>query len=658
MKRWPELAASSALVAALAGAVIAQETPVSKQTKPAPSAQADDAQANTFAIRNLRVFDGERTLANANVVVRDGRIAAVGSRAAIPDGIAIIDGAGKTLLPGLIDAHTHSWGNAQADALRFGVTTELDMMGDWRRIPALRAQREGYSRTTQADLWTAGAAVTAPGGHGTQYFPVPSLAPDGDAKDFVAGRVKDGSDYIKIIVEDFSAHSATRRLPTLSPAQVAAAIDAAHASDRRAVVHASKQADALHAVQSGADGLVHLFVDAPASAAFVQAAKENGTFVVPTLSVMAGFAGADEGAKLAGDARLQSLLSAEQSTSLKASFPSAHARPQVLPQLLASVRALHAAGIDVLAGTDAGNPGTAHGAGLHGELELLVRAGLTPSQALAAATSRTAKRFALDDRGRIAPGLRADLLLVEGDPTVDITATRAIARIWKNGFAVARTPDAVATPGAPAPAAMAPATQDGSVPAATTPATPDAQAPAAKANVNTATAAPAGTVLSDFDGGTLDAKSGGSWSPTTDAMMGGTSTVAHALVHGGANGSTGALEITGEVKQGASPYTMWSGMILMPGAQPMQPVDFSARRELVFHARGDGRTYQAMLFSGPSAQDRPSLRTFVAGPAWKEVRIPLSDFAGADPKQLRAIAFTTGAPAGTFSFRIDQVELR
>ncbi len=622
MKRWPELAAATALVAALVGAVIAQEAPASKQTGAAPAAQSDDAQANTFAIRNVRVFDGQRTLRNANVVVRHGRIAAVGAGAAIPAGIEVVDGAGRTLLPGLIDAHTHSWGNAQADALRFGVTTELDMLGDWRRIPALRAQREGHARTTQADLWTAGAAVTAPGGHGTQYFPVPSLAPDGDAGAFVAARAREGSDYIKIIVEDFSAHSATRRLPTLSPAQVAAAIDAAHAGKLRAVVHASKQADALHAVRSGADGLVHLFVDAPASAAFVRAAKSKGAFVVPTLSVMAGFAGADEGAELAADARLQPLLSAEQLGSLKASFPSARARPQVLPQLLASVRALHAAGVDVLAGTDAGNPGTAHGAGLHGELELLVRAGLTPSQALAAATSRTARRFALDDRGRIAPGLRADLLLVEGDPTADITATRAIARIWKNGYAIARTLDAAATP------------------------------PTSGAT------APAGTMLSDFDGSRFDATSGGSWAPTTDTMLGGTSTVSHALVRGGADGSRGALEITGEVKQGASPDTMWSGMILMLGAQRMQPVDFSARKALVFHARGDGRTYQAMLFSGPSAQGMPSLRTFVAGPEWKQVRIPLADFAGADPKLLRAIAFTAGAPAGRFAFRIDRVDLR
>ena len=98
-----------------------------------------------------------------------------------------------------------------------------------------------------------------------------------------------------------------------------------------------------------------------------------------------------------------------------------------------TVRALKKAGVAILAGTDAGNPGTTHGASLHGELELLVQAGLTPAEALAAATSIPAKTFGLGDRGRVAAGLRADLVLVSGDPTVDITATRAIDGIWKQG---------------------------------------------------------------------------------------------------------------------------------------------------------------------------------------------------------------------------------
>lgn len=94
--------------------------------------------------------------------------------------------------------------------------------------------------------------------------------------------------------------------------------------------------------------------------------------------------------------------------------------------------------VSILAGTDAGNPGTAPGASLHGELEYLVEAGLTPLQALGAATSANAKGFRLSDRGRIAPGMRADLVLVRGNPAEDIRATRDIEEIWKAGVPVDR----------------------------------------------------------------------------------------------------------------------------------------------------------------------------------------------------------------------------
>lgn len=615
MKRWPEYTAIAALVATLTTAVMAQKAPA----RPASgSASRAAAATSSFAIRNVRVFDGQRVLAQANVVVREGRIAAVGAGAAIPAGIPVIDGSGKTLLPGFIDAHTHSWGTAQSDALRFGVTAELDMLGESNRLPSLKQQRESLARTTQADLWSAGAAVTAPGGHGTQYgMKVPTLAADGDAKAFVDARVKEGSDYIKLIVEDMSSYSKTRRMPTITPAQVGAAVAAAHQAERLAVVHVSRQDDALNAMNVGADGLVHVFADNVANDSFIKAAQRQHAFVVPTLSVLASVSGADEGERLAKDARLQPELSAEQIGNLKSSFGKAH--PQELERALQNVRKLHEAGVTVLAGTDAGNPGTTHGASMHGELALLVRAGLTPTQALAAATGATAQRFGLSDRGRIAPGARADLVLVSGDPSRDITATRAIDTVWKNGYAIDRT---LASSAKPVVAAVATAE----------------------------------TLVSDFDGDAIEARIGHGWQPTTDQMMGGASTVSHALVAGGAANSRGALGITGEVKPGfAFP---WSGVMFFAGQQPMQPVDFSTRHELVFWARGDGREYTAMMFSGPNAQGMPSMQTFTADAQWREIRLPLADFKGAEPAQLRGIAFTAGLPVGKFDFQLDRVELR
>lgn len=585
----------------------------------APSRAADGANALFFD--DVRVFDGARMHERADVLVRDGRIAAIGAKLTMPEDAERIDGAGKTLLPGLIDAHTHNWGDAQRDALRFGVTTELEMMGDRTRLPALKTKRASIAPTDEADLWSAGAAVTAPKGHGTQYgMAVPTLAPDEDAAAFVKARIAEGSDYIKIILEDFSAHSETMRLPTVTETQTRAAIAAAHAEGKRAVVHVSRLRDARYAVESGADGLVHMFVE-PGDAAFVEAAKRRKAFVVPTLSVIGTMARAEEGRKLAEDARLTPWLTRAQIDALKANYGNAASRPEVLADAMRNVRALRDAGVEILAGTDAGNPGTAHGASMHGEMELLVRAGLTPTQALAAATSVPARRFALSDRGRIAEGLRADLLLVDGDPAQDIRATRAIVGVWKNGHAVARPRQ-------------------------------DAQAEAPRGEVLPASA----ELIDDFEGaavvganGVWPAKFGSGWAPTTDQMAGGASV-------GALDRANGALAVSGEIKAGfAFP---WSGAMYFPANAPMQPVDLSGRGELVFKARGDGRTYNAMLFSGAQMQSMPSMKTFVAGPEWTEIRLPLASFNGADLVRVRGFAFTAGQPLGAFAFEIDDVRVK
>lgn len=573
---------------------------------------------NAFAVQGARVFDGERDLGVVNVVVRGGLIQSVGADLPIPDDLTVVDGGGRTLLPGFIDAHTHSWAAAQSDALRFGVTAELDMLGDRARLPEIEVQRESMEQSDGADLWSAGAAVTATGGHGTQYgLEVPSLDPDGDARAFVRGLVSDGSDYIKIIVEDMSAYDTPQRLPRLTQQQVADAITAARENDLLAVVHTSLMEDARHAIESGANGLVHIFANAVADEAFVSAAAERNAFVIPTLGVIAGISAAGEGERIAQEHAFQPYLTPEQRATLTATFPGTQPRPQDLSNAIESVRRLHAAGVDILAGSDAPNPGTAHGVSVHHELELLVRAGLSNAEALAAATSLPATRFSLQDRGRVAPGARADLILVEGNPLEDIAATRSIVSVWKNGYPITREITAVAL---------------------------------------NAEQVPDATLVSHFDGAEIDASFGAGWMGTNDQIAGGASIDAHRLVPDGAAGSSGALEVTGEIRPGfAFP---WSGVIFYPASAPMQPVDMSARTELVFHARGDGRTYSAMVFSGPTMTGMPSTQTFVAGPDWREITLQLSNFPGTDLTLLRGIAFTAGQPTGEFRFLIDQLEIR
>jgi imidazolonepropionase-like amidohydrolase len=144
------------------------------------------------------------------------------------------------------------------------------------------------------------------------------------------------------------------------------------------------------------------------------------------------------GQSLVDDPRLAPYLTPDEVANLRRAFVARPEAPNRLEHAFATVRQLRAARVPILAGSDAPNPGTVHGASLHRELELLVAAGLKPVEALAAATSAPAKAFGLTDRGRIARGLRADLVLVQGNPGLDITATRDVLRIWKGGHPAER----------------------------------------------------------------------------------------------------------------------------------------------------------------------------------------------------------------------------
>ena len=413
---------------------------------PEPGEESLAPPAPGFAVRDVRLFDGEQFVEQATVVVRAGRITEAGPGVAVPTDLQVVDGRGRTLLPGLIDAHVHTWGDALAETLNFGVTTVLDMFSDPGPAQVLRRTRASFAPQAHADLFTAGWLATAPRGHGTQFgLPVPTLGTPDEAPAWVDARLAEGSDYIKIVYEPRDASGLGAPFPSLDRATVAALVAAAQARGRLAVVHVSRLFAAHEALQAGADGLVHVHADRVADAALVQLARERGAFVTPTLAVIAGFdptlpatpGEARESQRLAADPTVRPYLTPDQRRGLENS-PGTKLVMFRLETALASVRALHEGGVEILAGSDAPNPGTAHGASLHHELELLVRAGLTPAEALRSATSAPARRYRLANRGRIAPGQRADLLLVTGDPTTDIRATRAIERIWKNGAAVER----------------------------------------------------------------------------------------------------------------------------------------------------------------------------------------------------------------------------
>lgn len=134
------------------------------------------------------------------------------------------------------------------------------------------------------------AFASAPGGHGTQFgAPIPTISEPEEAEDFIDARLAEGSDYIKIVVEDGSAFGMTT--PTLDEATVRALVSAAHARGVKAVVHVGDYDAALVALRSGADGMVHIFADRSAEADFGRRAAAQGVFVVPTLTVLEATAG-------------------------------------------------------------------------------------------------------------------------------------------------------------------------------------------------------------------------------------------------------------------------------------------------------------------------------------------------------------------------------
>lgn len=346
------------------------------------------------ALTNVRAFDGRRLLPPATVVV-DGPVLGPD-----PQGARVLDCQGAVLLPGLIDAHVHLEGVDHLEQLReHGVTTALDM-GAWppSLVEELRARRDGLT-----DFRSAGTIAI---GRGGMHEEIPGIPEDGfvtgpaDAERFVNARVAERVDYVKVVVEPPGPAGLDQ--PTLD-----ALVAAAHAHGKRVVAHASAAGAVAMAQQAGADVLTHAPLDADLDERQLALMAAEGRICVPTLTMMEAAAGMG-----------------------RPGIDYDHAR--------SSVAALHVEGVPLLAGTDANaTPGVPvnlpHGSSLHHELELLVEAGLSTVDALRAATVLPARHFGLTDRGAVAPGMRADLVLLAGDPLADIRATRTVQRVWCAG---------------------------------------------------------------------------------------------------------------------------------------------------------------------------------------------------------------------------------
>jgi imidazolonepropionase-like amidohydrolase len=260
-------------------------------------------------IRGVRVFDGAQVIPRTDVLIDDDSIAVYKSQRVDVE----IDGLGKTLIPGLIDAHTHNVDGDLAQALTFGVTTELDMFC----LPSnlARQRRVAAERDDVADIRSSGVLATAPGGHPSQImFADPSLkerygdavgafdtvSSANEAQSFVAKRVAEGIDYLKIVID--SGKASGMNLPVLEPDTVAALVRAGHAAGLKTIAHAVTVDDATTALDAGIDALAHVWADASPEdstskelAAKVAAKK---VFVISTLTYFETITGGKDGIEL------------------------------------------------------------------------------------------------------------------------------------------------------------------------------------------------------------------------------------------------------------------------------------------------------------------------------------------------------------------------
>jgi imidazolonepropionase-like amidohydrolase len=197
--------------------------------------------------------------------------------------------------------------------------------------------------------------------------------------------------------------------------------------------------DARIVVRAGIDALVHIFCDEVADDEFVNSVVSRHVFIVPTLAIrqraVEGSEWQGNGKPLVGDTSIGPFLTTDEREQLSHEYSG---NDQWRVTSAKNVEKLFRAGATILSGSDAPNPWTTWGVSLHQELRLLVDAGLPPEAVLSSATAYAAEKFALPDRGRIAPGFRADLVMLDCDPTQHIECTSHIASVWKQGRLVQR----------------------------------------------------------------------------------------------------------------------------------------------------------------------------------------------------------------------------
>ncbi|KAL7942588.1 hypothetical protein V8C42DRAFT_360030 [Trichoderma barbatum] len=355
------------------------------------------------AIKNVRVFNGTKLTGLQTIIIDGENISNDTSNIE-----TTVDGNGGVLIPGLIDCHVHISDIAGLETLTsFGVTTAMVMScRNYTQCAPLR-NLEGV-----ASFVSAGIPATGPGSQHSRTFnltPPYLIYPDANATEVVSYTFGNGSDFYKITAE---ANGPSQALQN-------SLVDAVHHLGKQSMTHAADLNAWAQAAISGTDGIQHIPTNGRINASNILTARRSpNTWSTPTMNI----------ARYAFSNPVLLAFTGHQIGG-----------PDSYENVYENVKALHAAGIPILAGTDAvgtinANISVPFGLSLHFELENLVEAGLSTVEALRAATELAAQHHKLGDRGKIAPGMRADLILLNSNPLTDIANTRDIAKVWVGGI--------------------------------------------------------------------------------------------------------------------------------------------------------------------------------------------------------------------------------
>jgi imidazolonepropionase-like amidohydrolase len=388
------------------------------------AAAADDA-AKAFV--NARVIDGtgKAVIEKAIILVRNGRIEAVGRSVKIPAGAERIDASGKTIIPGLINAHGHVSSLDQLGLYaRYGVTTIQSLGGD--KEIELRDQTRAEQQTpslARSRLFIAG--------------PIPTSRTAADARKAVDGIAAAKTDFVKFRLDDNLGHTAKM------PAEAYSAIlDEAHKKGMRVAVHVVTLSDAKAVLRLGADAIAHSVRDEDVDGDFLALMKKNNAWYTPTLMrEVSTYVYGEKPAFLADPFLTRDGNHAEMTKANDPAFQENMRKDaagqwykQHLPVAMRNLKRVYDAGIPVAMGTDTGPPQRFQGYFEHLELEQMVKSGLTPMQALVAATGTAARALRISDQtGTLEAGRWSDLVILGGNPLDDIANTRKIESVWIAG---------------------------------------------------------------------------------------------------------------------------------------------------------------------------------------------------------------------------------